>query len=198
MAYEIWETCMLVPGISRSNCSGWVQAWGSIIGLAIAIGVPLWLKVQERKDRRDETHALAEVTVNTLVFDLAYLTSGLRALLARWDNEIKSTQELHNPKADLESLRFFTLPSEEQLLRLAPVWPSPTRKLIAGRSCFNALFNKLTQAAKNTDFGIPIKADTFSDLSPVITLSLKQFSEALEELRPVSGFKEPAKKKTSP
>lgn len=36
MAYEILETCMLVPGISDSECSGWVQAWGSIGAILFA------------------------------------------------------------------------------------------------------------------------------------------------------------------
>lgn len=34
MDYNVWETCMLVPGFSRDECASWVQAWVS--GLAIA------------------------------------------------------------------------------------------------------------------------------------------------------------------
>jgi hypothetical protein len=33
MAYNVWETCMLVPGFSRSECAAWVQAWGSIVAI---------------------------------------------------------------------------------------------------------------------------------------------------------------------
>jgi hypothetical protein len=39
MEGSIWNTCMLVPGLSRSDCASWVQAWGTIGALAVAIGV---------------------------------------------------------------------------------------------------------------------------------------------------------------
>jgi hypothetical protein len=44
-----WTTCM-----SKSEWSGWAQAIGSLIGLAIAVGVP-W--VQHSQDRRAEARA---------------------------------------------------------------------------------------------------------------------------------------------
>ncbi|MBK6007626.1 hypothetical protein JJB11_16120 [Ramlibacter ginsenosidimutans] len=36
MAYDIFQSCMLVPGLSRSECASWVQAWGSLIAIGAA------------------------------------------------------------------------------------------------------------------------------------------------------------------
>jgi len=41
MAYELFETCVLVPGFSRSECASWVQAWGSIFAILAAVGIAL-------------------------------------------------------------------------------------------------------------------------------------------------------------
>jgi hypothetical protein len=49
---NILDTCMLVPGVSANNCAGWVQAWGSILALVIAISFPIWFGWKTRKDAR--------------------------------------------------------------------------------------------------------------------------------------------------
>lgn len=36
MAYDLWQSCVLVPGFSRSECASWVQAWGSIGAILMA------------------------------------------------------------------------------------------------------------------------------------------------------------------
>lgn len=47
MAYEIWQTCALVNiGLTRGECASWVQAWGSIAAILIAVRV-------SRKQYRD-------------------------------------------------------------------------------------------------------------------------------------------------
>lgn len=41
MAYDIAQTCFLLPiDLNRSECASWVQAWGTILALIVAIGVP--------------------------------------------------------------------------------------------------------------------------------------------------------------
>lgn len=42
MAYEIFETCMLVPGFSRGECASWVQAWGSVLAILFAPLLVIW------------------------------------------------------------------------------------------------------------------------------------------------------------
>jgi hypothetical protein len=49
MSYEIVQTCMLVPDIDADSCASWVQAWGSICALAVAIGVG-WYQARRSAD----------------------------------------------------------------------------------------------------------------------------------------------------
>lgn len=39
MAYELFDTCLLVPGLNRTECASWVQAWGSILAILAAVGI---------------------------------------------------------------------------------------------------------------------------------------------------------------
>lgn len=56
MAYVISETCMLVNlGLTRGECASWVQAWGSILAIVVAIlVVVLGHGLQQRARRQDE------------------------------------------------------------------------------------------------------------------------------------------------
>lgn len=77
VAYEIWSTCALVPGLSRAECAAWVQAWGSI-GAIMATGFGVYwahrLQVQrereqrkaERIDRLEVLYKLIDSTVNSV------------------------------------------------------------------------------------------------------------------------------------
>lgn len=57
MAYEVLETCMLVPGLKTGECSGWVQAWGSIIAIFMAFLVVQRQHQLERKRAEDDRKA---------------------------------------------------------------------------------------------------------------------------------------------
>jgi hypothetical protein len=54
MSASIWQTCMLVPGLSRDECASWVQAWGTIGALAVAIGIAWWQTGLARRLRLEE------------------------------------------------------------------------------------------------------------------------------------------------
>lgn len=63
MAYNVWETCVLFPGFSRSECASWVQAWGSIGAIAMTAWAVNWahrkqLKQKEREQSADYTQFL--------------------------------------------------------------------------------------------------------------------------------------------
>jgi hypothetical protein len=49
---NLLDTCMLVPGVSANNCAGWVQAWGSVLALVVAIGFPIWYGWHTRRNTR--------------------------------------------------------------------------------------------------------------------------------------------------
>jgi hypothetical protein len=58
---SIFETCLLVPGFSRSECASWVQAWGSIAAIAGAFAVTYVQARQQRlADRRRQRAELRE------------------------------------------------------------------------------------------------------------------------------------------
>jgi hypothetical protein len=79
MAYEVFETCMLVPGLSRAECASWVQAWGSIAAILVAV----WLaNAQIRHARKLEEDKQIESDVQRLEV--------LRALMARAHNLAKN------------------------------------------------------------------------------------------------------------
>lgn len=56
MAYDLWQSCVLVPGFSRSECASWVQAWGSIGAIVATAFAAAWpfrkaLKNEHLKER---------------------------------------------------------------------------------------------------------------------------------------------------
>ena len=54
MEYNILETCMLFPGVSRSDCASWVQAWGSIGAIVGAMFAVHWAhRLQSRQKARE-------------------------------------------------------------------------------------------------------------------------------------------------
>jgi hypothetical protein len=69
MAYEIWETCMLVPGFSRSECASWVQAWGSVAAILAAVAVANYQTVQTR--RQDAKNYARKIDALNGIFDQA-------------------------------------------------------------------------------------------------------------------------------
>lgn len=49
--YDLWQTCVLVPGLSASACASWVQAWGSIGALAIAVGLQVRASIERVREQ---------------------------------------------------------------------------------------------------------------------------------------------------
>ena len=37
MTYQVFESCVLLPGFSRTECASWVQAIGSVLAICVAI-----------------------------------------------------------------------------------------------------------------------------------------------------------------
>src|SRR6476469_1237636 len=67
MAYDVWQTCVFVPGLSRGECASWVQAWGSIGAVLVAVLIPPI--VERRKAIRKATFIVGNV--RTIVQTLA-------------------------------------------------------------------------------------------------------------------------------
>lgn len=70
MTYELWDSCLLVPGITMTACAAWVQAWGSIGAILVAV------YVSHRADREARRHAISSArTFGGLI------TGGMEGLL---------------------------------------------------------------------------------------------------------------------
>lgn len=58
MSYAVLETCIFLPlDLTRSECASWVQAWGSILAIIIAVGIAI---VQARRQQQNTLHAIRE------------------------------------------------------------------------------------------------------------------------------------------
>ena len=53
-----WESCMLVRGLTPSDCASWVQAWGAVI--AILASTAIAILIQRHAARRENAAKLAD------------------------------------------------------------------------------------------------------------------------------------------
>lgn len=56
MAYEVFDSCFLVPGIGQSACAAWVQAWGTIAAVVGAVWIGQRQAFAARKLEADKRH----------------------------------------------------------------------------------------------------------------------------------------------
>lgn len=76
------DTCILVPGVSQTNCSGWVQAFGSIAGIVAGAAAIWWQAGKQRRDRAADQVA-EEVRRLQLLWELVYTCRATMAHFAR-------------------------------------------------------------------------------------------------------------------
>lgn len=68
--YAIWQSCLLVPGLTRGECASWVQAIGSIVAIFAGLyGVARQLghaEVMRKLDQRERNNALITTTLHVV------------------------------------------------------------------------------------------------------------------------------------
>lgn len=115
MAYEIWESCVLIPGFSRSECASWVQAWGSI-GAILAAAYFVWLQDRlelRRQERAEHARVVGRVAV---IYEIARASAHhVRRMQERVDTreklEAEATKlELGTAGFDMSALRTIEAP----------------------------------------------------------------------------------------
>lgn len=143
MAYDILNTCMLVPGVSQTNCAGWVQAWGSMIGLAIAIGVPWWQRADERRHAKQTEIAIATVVWNSMFVQFNNVVDCLDMVIDRWKPLIGAPEISIGHEITLVQLEMLVLPTETQLLQLTPVIPKAAISLALANALIRSVNNSL-------------------------------------------------------
>jgi hypothetical protein len=115
VTYEIFNTCMLIPGISTDDCSGWVQAWGSII----AIGFAAWIAGKEDRRRHREAAAIARLASPRVM----HMAGALRGVTKSMCDNFSSMSE-HDGNAEyfwiaLNQLNELKFPTDEQVQRIS-------------------------------------------------------------------------------
>lgn len=119
MAYELLDTCLGVPGVSADNCAGWVQAWGSLLALGIAIAVPLILRRHEIADRKRHEQAQAIVVAAELHLQLQQIL-GVARTVANDMREYSPDKPPMSARLIRDFLDSATIAPIEVLLRIEP------------------------------------------------------------------------------
>lgn len=127
MAYEVLGTCMLVPGFNRGECASWVQAVGSIVAIVAAVGIFVYQRILERRDQDEVWVACAKVVAQSVVIRIGNLQGAINQIQAELDKGEGRSDALIADRYDLLSRH--VLPTEEQMLQLAPVVPEVANAL---------------------------------------------------------------------
>jgi hypothetical protein len=99
MEYEVWQSCLLVPGLSRSECASRVQAWGSIAAIVAAV----WVAHRATKTSQELAKDQAEQMHRTYE----------RARVERHLEQIGPVLELFDGAiAELEHVRLFAMTAD--------------------------------------------------------------------------------------
>ncbi len=185
MDYNVWQTCLLVPNVSASNCAGWVQAWGSLIGLLIAIAVPTAMRYHEIGIRRAQERTFAIISAATAAAQVAQILAVLGSLRKDVDKVIAGREASMNLKA----FAIFTTdlshstPTEDSLKAIALISPDCATMLARGKVQIEALrqmgggFNKILEDGKRVD------RDGALLVRPILVMA-EQYFEIAEKLLP--------------
>ena len=120
MTYNLWDSCLLVPGFSRSGCASWVQAIGSILAICAAAAIAY---VQHRQNLQQQRRIAALAWTQAIAAPLA-VAERIRTQLQRQFNQVipplgtdgdwsfndDLDQELRNLIAAYKALPLHTLP----------------------------------------------------------------------------------------
>lgn len=121
-AYNVAETCMLVNmALTRGECASWVQAWGSIGAIAIAIGVAFvqhWQNLKRQREIEASQRAQAVAGPLALAEKIASFLEAIAKMLH--SNGARETFKRHGHAeepsrmlAEYRALPLYKLPSYE-------------------------------------------------------------------------------------
>lgn len=77
-----WQTCILVRGLTPSECASWVQAWGTIAAIAAA-GFGVWYQVFRTERMRREEQFSASASYAKACYLVARDSAAALAYIAR-------------------------------------------------------------------------------------------------------------------
>lgn len=182
MAYEVLETCMLVPGISTANCSGWVQAWGSLVGLAVAIAVPWRIRMSEMAHHKKAELAAASVVASGLSLKLLKLIAAIRGAEAFF-NLPGQPLNVAAGRQLLTTLNPMGMPNDSELLLLVHTLPKCISRLSKGRNQYGAALFSVEVNTKPYASDSDLIPDALGHYRSLTLSAVENFEVALAELK---------------
>jgi hypothetical protein len=184
MNQDIWQTCMLVPGISMANCSGWLHAWGSLIGLAVAIALPCWWRREDRRHARRFQLAAAEVVAASVLLQNLRVIKVIENLLRRW----KDRRGFIIPSVVigyiLDKVQTLEVPNEEQLLPMAAIWPVHVRHVAIAYSSLRIAAAKFEYLAMLVHSGQTVTVEQIDEAMKLLGITRDNLVIAESGIRP--------------
>ncbi|MDO8251443.1 MAG: hypothetical protein Q7T78_17220 [Rhodoferax sp.] len=115
MSYEIFNTCVLVPGVTQTNCAGWVQAWGSIIAIVFAA----WIAGKDDRRRHREAVAIAKLASPRVMHMAGALRGVTKGMCANFTSMSEHDGDPRYFWIALNQLNESKFPTDEQVQRIS-------------------------------------------------------------------------------
>ena len=111
MSGDIWNTCLFVSDMNRSDCASWVQAWGSILAVLAALVVVQYQHHLSVKRERKKEHAVLRGHWNAIEAELGHCNDQCEVYLRAWLLHRKSGQPGVAPAYRLPTVAYtYSLP----------------------------------------------------------------------------------------
>lgn len=180
MAYDVWQTCMLVPGISERDCASWVQAWGSIAAILAAVGIAWWQHHKERRQSAGAAKVRAELASTSVLLKVPPLTGAMQGI----GDDIRRAREggtLMIPRT-LQLLAGLPYPTEEEVLAIADHDYRCAGHLVRARAMANQaslVFSAIREQ------GRWLSGPEWDQLEDLLKLARSQWTRAQERLETI-------------
>lgn len=137
MTYDVLESCMLIPGFSRGECASWVQAWGSVAAVLIAV----WISNRQARHATDlELGRLRVAKIERLKIVLTVLAHA-QAVLRLLKRSLDERGAAATADSDMDFLR-----DNVERLKALPPFEIPDAGLVARVTLLPRTFAMLHEA----------------------------------------------------
>jgi hypothetical protein len=177
---DVWDTCVLFPGFSRSACASWVQAWGSIAAIVAAIAIAATQHRNAEKAAAAQAKLRAEIAGTAVLFRL----NPLKAFASHVIAQVRMSVDQARPFDGTVYAKLFDAqpyPSERDVLAIADHHQGCAAYLVRARNLLGQAQLGLSLTGVIREFDDAAK----ERLNPLIFLlqgACNQYERAMEEL----------------
>lgn len=179
MAYEVLNTCLFVPGLSKSECASWVQAWGSIGAIVLAGFLAWWQWRRVVQHEKAKELALAQVIGSEVLSIVHEQISILKKLDAEFSKAFQDKSIANiNPEFIRWAVEIIPEYDIELLKDLVALGPNCARALATARGSLRQIQTiALGEKAQKFNF-----ASQLTFLAPSVKTALQCLSIGQQEL----------------